>query len=346
MNKIVQDGSTGPKLAISNPEAASTARRARVPDLSECDLAKLILSSSHRARGLDEGVDLLRDWLPGFEKIISTTANGCTVMSEIGIYQKPMLTGEKLQFDNSGIAIRLLPAAIEALVALDADPANRLPPCLQIFDAMGSTVHTSYIASISDQLTFDVLMYGTKERNLAQCLPSPVLSFLSEALKPVGGLPEASFNTLGLAANLDACLLNGGTARYKRLKSLPRTEAWQVDRQVVPHLLRYLSNLRQPLLLGVPNSTCLQLKAGRLDSVTLLGDLIEITAGACRTYFDPAGVAEFWIVRSQESVSLEAYTKTGTCALLLAQDRAPDSRFNKSWIEILESLPTRRGAGS
>ncbi|MES0879516.1 hypothetical protein [Roseibium sp. SCP14] len=339
MSKTVQDNQAGPRLIVSNPALGSGHSYSRRRN----DLTNLVVSSSHRARALDEPVDLLFSWLPGFEKVIASTANGCAVMSEIGIYQKPMSVGDDLSFDNEGIAIRLLPAAVETLVALDADKTNHVPPTLQMFDASGTTTHTCYIASISDQLAFDVLMYGTRERELTQCLPNPVLSFLSEALCPAGSLPSQSFQDLGTCANLDACLLNGGVSRRQRLVTLPEDEAWQIDRQVVLHLLRYLSDIRQPFSLGVSNTSCLQLKRGRLDSITQRGELIELTCGACRTFFDPAAISEYWVVRSRQSLSLECYTKLGTCALTFVQDRAADSCFNRSWMEILTSLPRAHG---
>ncbi|MEM9631847.1 MAG: ChuX/HutX family heme-like substrate-binding protein [Pseudomonadota bacterium] len=339
MSKTVQDSQTGPRLAFSNSGAGT----ARMNSRRGNDLADLVISSSHRARALDEPVDLLFDWLPGFEKVIASTANGCAVMSEVGIYQKPMSVGDDLTFDNEGIAIRLLPAAVETMVAMEADKPNRVPPTLQLFDASGATTHTCYIASISDQLAFDVLMYGTRERELTQCLPSPVLSFLTEALCPVGSLPSKSFSDLDTSANLDACLLNGGISRRERLKTLAEDQAWQIDRQVILHWLRYLSDVRHPLALGVSNSTCLQLKRGRIDSITRHGELIELIVGGCRTFFDPAAISEYWVVGSKHSLSLECYTKMGTCALTFTQDRAADSQFNRSWMEILTSLPRAGG---
>jgi putative hemin transport protein len=335
VTKTVQDSQKGPRLAFVNSSAGTT----RVNSKKGNDLADLVISASHRARALDEPVDLLFDWLPGFEKVIASTANGCAVMSEVGVYQRPMLVGDDLTFDNEGVAIRLQPAAVDTMVALDADKLNRVPPSLQLFDASGAATHTCYIASISDQLAFDVLMYGTRERELTQCLPSPVLSFLTEALCPVGSLPTQRFSDLDTSANLDACLLNGGVSRHDRLKSLAEDNAWKIDRQVILHLLRYLSDIRHPFALGVSNSSCLQLKRGRLDGLTRRGDLIELTMGACRTFFDPAAIGEFWVVGSRHSLSLECYTKMGTCALSFIQDRAADSQFNQSWMEILSSLP-------
>ncbi|WP_199823739.1 ChuX/HutX family heme-like substrate-binding protein [Labrenzia sp. OB1] len=334
MNKIVRGNEFGPKLVVSN----KTGSRGSAAGRSHCELADLYLSAGRRARGLDEGVDLLKDWLPGFERAIASTANDCAVMSEIGVYQMPMIFGEELKFDNSGIATRLLPAGIETLVAVEADVSRKEAPSLQIFDLEGRTVHKCHIASLSDQLAFDVLMYGTREKELANSLPGPFFSFLSETLKPAGQLPAQDFSQLGVSENLDACLLNQGKSRYERLKKMGRSEAWTIDRQVVPHVLRYFSELRQPLTVCVPSTTCMQLKSGRLDDVIRHGDLIELTAESNRTFFDPAAIGEFWIVRSRHSLSLECYSKSGTCVLVFVQDRPAESLFNQSWMEILKSL--------
>lgn len=340
MNKMVKGHRFGPRLVVDNgtrPEPLS-----RAPQDRSCDLADLFLSAGRRARGLDEGIDLLRDWLPGFVRVIASTLNEAAVMSDLGMYQKPMLAGEVLTFDNSGIALRLLPDGIETLVAVEGDEAQREAPSLQVFDDLGRAAHKCYIASLSDELAFDVLMYGTREKDLAAYLPEAFGGQREGALTLQRRAPEQAFSASGITSNLDACLLDQGRGRHDRLEILDRDQAWQVDRQVIPHMLRYLCEMRQPVTVGVPSAACLQLISGRLDGVTRHGGLIELASGSCRIFADPALIETFWIVRSRDSLSLEAYSRSGACVLVLAQDRAADSPFNLSWMQILRSLPVLR----
>ncbi|MEL7524847.1 MAG: hypothetical protein AAFN16_03685 [Pseudomonadota bacterium] len=336
MNKPVQDNQLWPRLVVNNEEPGTTPKR----EENRSDLQELFLTAPHRMRALDEGVAFLQAWLPGFERVIATTTNDCAVTSEIGIYQKPMVIGDELVFDNEGIAVRFLPSAFENLVAVDEYPARKIPPAISVFDASGATAHKCLIASLSDQLAFEVLMYGTKEKDIRSCLQGQRhRQFLNLARSGSRALPRSGFDDLDLSDNLDCCMIEGGRSRVKRLRNLDATKAWTIDRQVVPHFLKYISELRQPFLIGVLNQACLQMKAGRLDKLVQYDSVLELTLGANRTYFDPAAIDEFWIVQSRSSLSLEFYNTSGACVLVLAQHRACDTQFNASWIEILKSLP-------
>ncbi|MBN9671739.1 ChuX/HutX family heme-like substrate-binding protein [Roseibium aggregatum] len=323
------------KLVVDNAPGA----RGCVTDPRHSDLTRLLMSADRGTRGLDNGVELLRDWLPSFSRTVATTSNDCAIMSEIGAYQKPMVIGEELTFDNSGIAIRLCPEGIETVAAVEADRNSREAPSLQLFEAGGRAVHKCHIASLSDQLAFDVLMYGASEKEITAGLAGAMSGFLSRTRTPSGKLPEQRFCQLGVSENLDTCLLDEGTDRRDRLGRLDSAEAWTIDRQVVPHALRYFCEMRMPLTVGVPARACMQLKPGRLDSVLRHGDLVELTGEANRTFFDPAAIDDYWVVRSGKSLSLEFYSKSGSCVLVFVQDRVEESRFNTAWMEILASLP-------
>ncbi|WP_153769979.1 ChuX/HutX family heme-like substrate-binding protein [Labrenzia sp. CE80] len=335
MNKIFKGTDVGTRLVVDNTSAS----RKQSAGSTHCEIADLYLSAGNRARGLSGGVDLLRNWLPSFERVIASTANACAVMADIGIYQVPMCVGEDLTFDNTGIATRLLTTSIETLVAVEADVSSKEPPSLQAFDAAGRAVHKCHIASLSDQLAFDVLMYGAREKDLAMSLPGPFFGFVSEALKPAGKLPAQSFCEQDVKDTLDNCLRYEGKSRHDRLKKMDRSEAWTIDRQVIPHVLRYFCELRMPMMIGVPSSACMQLKSGRLDDFRQHGDLLELDAEACRVYLDPAAISEYWVVRNRNGLSLECYSKSGACVLVFAHNRLPESRFNQTWTEVMQSLP-------
>ena len=336
MNKPIQDNQLWPRLVVDNADRKPARQRKEKRN----ELQELFLTAPHRLRALDEGISFLQAWLPGFERVIASTSNDCAVTSEYCIYQVPMVCGIELVFDNEGISVRFLPSAVENLVAVDAHPARKIPPTISVFDADGATAHKCLIASLSDQLAFEVLMYGTKEKDMGSCFQKQKRQiFFGLSNQGAQTMTTRAFDDMGLSDNLDCCMIDGGSARLERLHQLDAGKAWTIDRQVIPHFLRYVSELRQPMLLAVLNKACLQMKAGRLDGIAQHDSVFELTLGANRTYFDPAQIAEFWIVRSGSSLSLECYSASGACALVLAQHRAPESRFNASWTEILNSLP-------
>lgn len=340
MNKIVRDRTLWPRLVVDNTADAeksnTSGQKAQAPT---SELAQLLEETDSRTRFLQGDLTFFREWLPSFEKVISVTANDSAVMSEIGLYQAPMELGEPLEFDNIGIALRLLPEDLQQTVAVEANPAVRVSPSIQVFDAQGKAAHKCFLASQSDDLAFDILMHGPVEgAPMQQGRPVDV----SEPEKGEAPTSPITPDALSVVENLDACVPQGGIRRHAQLPDLHEDLAWQVDRQVVPHFLAYIYQLRLPLMIAVPSTACLQLKAGRLDAVIQHDVFMELSIGANRTYFDPADISEYWVVKSSESLSLECYSKAGECVVVFTQHLLRNPRFNESWMKILESLPKTR----
>ncbi|HEY0121383.1 MAG TPA: hypothetical protein VGC14_06435 [Rhizobium sp.] len=259
-------------------------------------------TEKHRATGrICSAVDLqlAAGYLCSFESIVAVTANACSVMTTTGVY-RGVHVSQDTDLRNRGLRLYVHDSSLTEATVSPVDHASRLPPSIVFQERGGRVVHRSYMTSVCDELALD---------------------FLQMSLPACGPQADAK----------DARPFPVRGSRPLPLKT--------IDRQVIPHLLTYLTALRMPLTIAVCSGTCTHCDDGALDDVHRDGDLLFVRSGATALSFDPASIGS-WRVRSElDIIRLEAVSLGGDELFYLTAGHRNHCNATESWSEILASLP-------
>lgn len=119
-----------------------------------------------------------------------------------------------------------------------------------------------------------------------------------------------------------------------------------VDRQVIPHFLVYLAELRLPVTLASGTGHFTHSDQGAIDDVSENGDLLYVRSGDTTLSFDMTKI-DGWRTRNiglspQPELILEASHANHGAAFYLAATHRACGHPREAWRRILTSLPASR----
>lgn len=266
---------------------------------------------------LDLDAGTLARHLPLLDEVVATTANGSALISELGTYAEPTLTGEAFGVRADAVTLRLSRPAVAAVVATRADDERREPAALWLFDGDGAAVHRTHLLSPDAPLVTEVM-------RLAPRVDDP----------PVA--PTAVPDELDHLGLLDALTDGGGRVPDGLVPAAPPCDvARAVD------LLCLLCEHGVPAGLAVPNGGCLQVGTGSVDHVET-GDVVGVVSGAVQFAFAPGEIEAVRPVRTHgphgPMTTVLLTGPDGRCPALIGQFGLPSTDVVTAWERMVRDV--------
>lgn len=279
--------------------------------------------------------------LPLFARVSATTTGPHALLSERGGYGPVRLAGQGLSGIGKKISLRLTSGRAERVVLTEADPAQRLPAALHLFDAGGHLRHRAEIAAPEDLLVLASIADQLGAAPVTR-VPEPVPAKPAQSSIPVIRRAQAVWGQMDARAHLDEIVLDGGQARSGSLRHLGGDVARPVPLDRLGPFLRHLAETRIAFRRSVPRPGCLQTHSGPAEVLPTGPGPVVLRSRASLFALDLAGVAACWVTQWQAPAGpngvLELYDDSGHClALLSAGSRI--AREITLWNRLAALLP-------
>lgn len=300
-----------------------------------------LAASDPQAQSLDADGETFALMLPVFGRVVATTSGPHALLSETGGYGPAQLAGRLPRPAPGRISMRFASGHGEHLAHSPADPAQRRPAALHLFDRHGRLAHRTEIVTPEDMITLSSMVSELGPRPLerqAEPPPAPGLPYL-----PAIRAARDSWWAAHHFSHQDAILPDGGTARLMAMPHLPAGAARRIAPAVLAAFLDHLCHRAQSFSRSVYRPGCQQCHAGPVSSLQREGDLVLMRSGASLMALAPRAVRQCWLTRqgygAVQLMVLELYDAAGLCIATFGNDPAAGSIGRAEWNRLLAALP-------
>ncbi|MFD9679115.1 hypothetical protein ACFWAD_04530 [Rhodococcus sp. NPDC059969] len=291
------------------------------------DLDVLLARPGFRGGLIDTAPAIVGELLPLLGDVVAITVAGPVAVNNSGKYAGPTFPGDPLVCTPGLVSLRLNPSALGSVVTTDAE--QYLPPTLRMFDAHGSSSHTTYLTPTSDRLAFEAMRAAPETTR--------------ETSPPVQSANTPAFwAEADQLTQLDFILADGGSERRSGLVALGALGYRRIDPHLMAAGMEHLSYHQLPVTTVVAGNGCLQIHRGDLDAAAMFGGTLTLASDTCRTMIDLNGVSECWLTRAHGvhglTSSIEVYDFRRKCVAVFTQTGPTESAVMGVWEDVMSSI--------
>ena len=348
--------------------AAQRAQGKRAKDAAESlGLSEGLAVAAHTGEH-DAGPKAVRlghDWLTLLKALepcgplMALTRNESTVHEKTGVYRKLSGGAQMGLALDADIDLRLFFSRWHvgyAVTELAANPAHRVQPSLQFFDAHGKAVHKIFVREATDLEAWHgvIARFTAPDQSLPSFTPAPT----PKALRPDDAIDAAEllrdWSTMKDTHDFFALLNKHEVERQQSFRIAQGRFAQALATSAIRELLQNAAIEGTPIMCFVSSGGCIQIHSGpvvRIEPMDIRGtNWLNVIDPSFNLHLREDDIAHVWRIEkpTEDGVvtSVEAFDHQGELMAMFFGARKPGQPELPAWRELAMQLPVREGVSA